>query len=75
MIFITIWFCSFILTWGLSFAYFQRKFVMIADSQYNEDLFFCIGLALFAGPLAFIAYLLFLAFSKDEKKFYGFKFF
>jgi hypothetical protein len=73
MLFIAIWLISFALTFGLSFAYFQRKFRTISDIMYKDDFCFCFTLATL-GPLALIGFLIFYLFN-HEGKFYGFKFF
>lgn len=74
MIYITIWLVSFVLTFGLSFAYFQRKYPRIAESNYKEDLGFCFTLALTGGPISLIAFLVFVLVG-NKGKFYGFKFY
>jgi hypothetical protein len=74
MLFIAIWLISFALTFGLSFAYFQRKFQTISDTMYKEDFCFCFTLAIFFGPSVLVGFLIFYLFN-HEGKFYGFKFF
>jgi hypothetical protein len=73
MLFIVIWLVSFVITFGLSFAYYQRKFQVISDMMYQRDFIFCCNMALL-GPLSLIGFLTFYLFN-HEGKFYGFKFF
>jgi hypothetical protein len=74
MLLIVIWLVSFVLTFGLSFAYFQRKFQTTSDIMYKEDFCFCFTLAISGGPLGLLSFLFFYLFN-HEGKFYGFKFY
>lgn len=48
--------CSFF-SYGMIFAYFQRKYPTIADSQYKEYQLFAIVFSIF-GPIAFLVCLI-----------------
>ena len=73
MLYIAVWLVCSVLTFGLSFAYFQRKYPYTAESNYKEDFGFCFTLGLL-GPLAFIAFLI-LVLVENKGKLYGFKFY
>ena len=45
-------FCS-LLSYGLTFAYFQRKYVWIAENEYRQDMIFSIVWSL-AGPISLV---------------------
>jgi len=58
--------CCF-LSYGLTFAYFQRKYPVIAKSGYRTDVVTCTGLSLF-GPISLL-----ITFFMYERGIYGFK--
>ena len=48
MIYIEIWLVLAILTYGMSFAYWQREFALLAEEHIKEDIVFSIFWGLFA---------------------------
>jgi len=68
-----VWVTCAVLTFGLSFAYFQRKYPMLAEAEYTGDLVFCLALAVIGGPMSLAAWLT-SALTTPDKTFYGFKF-
>ena len=50
---IGIWVVCSVLSYGLSFAYFQRKYPMLAKRDYRRDMLVCVVISL-VGPMSLI---------------------
>jgi len=70
--FIIVWLCFSVLAFGVSFAYWQRKYPYSAKSKFIDDLKFSLYLSL-GGPISFIVIVLFTSDNGLLK--YGFKFY
>ncbi len=57
-----------VLTAGISFAYSQREWPLIAKKQYREDLALSWGISLFGGPVALLVALFMTGFVKHGVK-------
>jgi hypothetical protein len=69
------WFACGVLSYGWIFAYFQRRFATIADSNYYEDLLTSLFGLLF-GPVGLVACLFSFSLMNNGRPFqYGLKFY
>lgn len=69
MIYIVGWIVCGVLTYGITFAYFQKKYPIIARESYREDM----GIAVFyglLGPIGLFVILVSSGFAKYGLKFY-----
>ncbi len=55
-----LWLLSFVLHYGISFAYWQKEFPFLAKEQYYSDMRFSIVMGIF-GPLSLIGQAVFLS--------------
>lgn len=67
--FIIFWVVCSVLSYGASFAYFQRRYPLSANMDYWKDLKFCLGMSLLLSPVWLVVTV-----ANNDKFEYGFKF-
>ncbi len=69
ILFTIVWIICGIFNYGLTLAYLQRKYSLVAKSEYKSDKLFCFFCSLF-GSMALIAF--FMHYYLEEDTWYGF---
>lgn len=74
VIFTLMWLISGVLTYGILFAFFQRRYPLISERDYKIDMTISFAMGLLLGPVGLGCVLIAVKYNKHGPKFYGLKF-